>query len=209
MTVFRLLNTALSHAGLTGFRLDIAVALILATGFCSIVILLGRLMDFLEDTLYSAISRLISPKFALFTGNYLLFPGVMLHELAHAIVASATGGKVTKVKFFEVMGHGRLGQVTFIPRGRRWQQLCQMAFSSCAPAVFGMAEVYALYTILTTISLMPAARCLIIYLMTAIICHASMSMEDLKHYLHGMFVVFPAVFTVFLAIQYFAVRMFT
>jgi hypothetical protein len=37
--------------------------------------------------------------------NYLTFPGVILHELSHALMAMVTGAKVTHIRFFAV-GYG-------------------------------------------------------------------------------------------------------
>ena len=181
---------------ISGWKLDLLVACCVALTITFSVVIFGWAMNVLESGVIGLIARLFGMNWALFICNYLTFPGVMLHELSHAIVITLTGGKVTKIKLLEVSRTGRLGHVEFYTRGPQKLQALQMACGSCAPVVFGIIEILLLRHFITTYSFAPLWNSISYYLIFSIACHMSMSKEDLINYFHGMIYIFPSVTTV-------------
>ena len=204
--VFYLFNDIGLNFGLSSFKLDIFVAFCVAFLFVGLVVVIGRTMDVFEYGIIRFFARIIGPNLTLFICNRLTFPGVFLHEMAHAIMVWVTGGKVKRICLFEFAKDGRLGHVEFETRGVIWRQMCQLAFSSSAPVYFGIFALSGLYTFMVTHSLSWIWHGVIIYLMISIFVHMSMSKADLKNYLKGMTLIFPAACTLCIAYQYFGIR---
>lgn len=64
--------------------------------------------------------------------NYMTFPGTIVHEASHAIVAFLTGGKVVKVNLYGPSGDS-LGSVSWVPRGNAFKQAIQKFLTGTAP----------------------------------------------------------------------------
>ena len=188
---------------LMGIKLDLLVSFIMSCIFVLFVVVIGRIIDIIDIFLMVWLSRLFSQKIASFLMNRLTFVGTVFHELAHAILVWLTGAKIVKVKLFEFSSDGRLGHVEFALRGPKWKQLLQLALGSCAPVLFGVCAEYILIRTVIFHELDLKIRILLWYFIISIFLHMSMSKEDLKHYLHGLLVVFPIVMLVCMAFQYF------
>jgi len=116
--------------------------------------------------------------------SYILFIGVVIHELSHAFFALITGAKITEVALFKPEG-GSLGHVSFVARGNAFFQALQNSFSACAPVVVGI-----IITSLIALRLFPVLNAtwqwiVVIYLFVSVLFHMNMSGADLKCYFKG------------------------
>ena len=184
----------------------ILISFVLTIIACVSVIIIGAAVEKLEIFEMKFLSKLTSPKKALFIEDRLTFPGTILHECAHAVTAWATGAKVTKVKFLTFFDAHKLGCVYFQPRGNMLQQRFQLSLTSCAPVLVGMSALNLLMYINTAIAMPWYFRALSIYLMISIFNHMTMSTADIKNYLRGLISVFPVVFLIFYAVRLFNYR---
>lgn len=183
----------------------IAAAMSIIT--CVSVIIIGAGIEAFQRLELKILTKFVSPKAAIFIEDRLTFPGTMLHEIAHALIAWLTGVIVQKIKLLTFFDAHRLGYVYFCPRGNRVQQYFQLSVVSCAPVLLGMTELNVLHYINTHVLLMPLyMRILIIYLFISILNHMTMSTADIKNYCRGLIVVFPVVTLVFYFIRLFAYR---
>ena len=123
--------------------------------------------------------------------NYLTFPGVVHHELSHALFAFLTGAKVTEIKLFRIHHKdGRLGYVSYAPRGNFIMMSIQKVLSSVAPIVMGFISCSLLYLYARPAledSLWQTA--LLYYGLVSIILHMSLSKQDIKVMKSGILVV--------------------
>ena len=131
--------------------------------------------------------------------NYCTIPGVIHHELSHALFAFLTGAKVTDVRLFKLLSFdGTLGSVSYQPRGGRLLQGLQNFFSAIAPIPCGIATsillyVYALPHAGGNIALV----ILIYYLIICIVLHMELSIPDLVNLFQGLPVVFVMITAVY------------
>ena len=88
------------YSGLEGIKLYLAVAAVFAVILQFSVVIVGFFVNQLEIAEYRLIRRFKGHKFAVNFCNYLTFPGVILHELSHALLVKLSGGKVTKMRIF-------------------------------------------------------------------------------------------------------------
>lgn len=182
---------------------SIAIAIAMAIIICTSVIFIGLLIDKLGKLEIKIITKLSSEKRALFIMNRLMFPGVVMHELAHVLFAWATGAQIKKVRMITFFDAHRLGYVNFQPTGKKSQQRIQLALTSCAPVMMGLIELYIIQLLMQT-AFAPWQQFLLIYLFVSILNHMSMSEQDVKNYLRGMLTVFPLVL-----LTIYAMRIFT
>ena len=133
--------------------------------------------------------------------NYVMFPGVMIHELAHAFFAVITGAKITEVALFKVED-GALGHVNFKNRGNVIVVALQNIFISSAPMFVGAAVVVGCGIWL---SVLPAGyiwlKIIIWYLMISMFFHMTMSPADISVYIKGVPLFIVILFVVFLPIR--------
>lgn len=146
------------------------------------VIVIGIIVNELEKLQIRLFSKLFGNKIAYFICNYLTFPGIIIHEISHALFASMSGAKVTKVKLISFKGDGQLGCVQYITRGNKVIQSLQKSWSSAAPTIVGvLLELFLLHILRNK----GALSWIIIYFMVSISDHMSMSRQDVKNYLSG------------------------
>lgn len=132
-------------------------------------------------TLYKYCGKFV----AMFVMNYLTFVGVIHHELSHAIFAFFTGADVVKVDLFKVTNN-TLGQVRYRTRGNQFMRSIQDTLSAIAPMVTGVISEYALYNLLISQLLTGRSKMIILYFMLSILCHMSLSKQDMKMMLRGL-----------------------
>ena len=185
------------------FLLHILTSFTYTTLLVFVVVLIGRLIDCFEIGQMRLLSRWVGMKFASFMCNRLTFPGIVIHELSHALFIWAAGGKIEKIRLFAFGGDGRLGYVEFRPKGSKLQRSCQMSFGSCAPVLTGIPlQMLFMYLIFNVV--MPLwAYILLWYMSISVLFHMSMSAEDMKNYFKGMRVIFPIMMVFVLARIYF------
>lgn len=136
--------------------------------------------------------------------GYLTYPGVVYHELSHALFGFLSGAKVKKICLHRsVMPNGQeaLGYVIIVPRGTGVLGAFQSALSSIAPSVTGLIA-------MLSIVLFAFPNCtewwqwaIWLYLFICVLLHSEMSSADMANvkrslpmiivFLFAVFVVFP------------------
>lgn len=174
-----------SEAGLSGLSLDFACGAVLAVCVMSAVPLIGRLVGFLMECVLRGLSSATSNQTANMIANYATFPGVILHELSHAIGAKISGAKLESVRLFEPDGQ-KLGCVEFTCRGKRHREVAfQRALSSCAPVLGGFVFVPFFMTMASWAGTYWLLAILSWHGAFSMACHMDMSRQDMKNYLKG------------------------
>ena len=201
--MFSFFDDLLSGLGLSELATDAIVCLIVTTIICVSVIIIGYLVNKVEQWQLHLMSDKVGSKIASFICNRVTFPGTIIHELSHALFALLTGAKVLEVKCFEMFAHGRLGHVKFAMVGTKLKRMVQLSFVSCAPVIVGLILEYILIKVIFTYELSLGIQIFLWYMMVSIADHMSMSSVDIKNYLKGLILVFPMIMVVMLAVKYF------
>lgn len=149
------------------------------------------------------IARLITARGEYFFSSYLLFPGVMIHELSHAFFALITGARITEIALFKPDGDS-LGHVSFVARGDTFFRALQNSFSACAPVVTGMVLTSLIAFKLFPVLAGPLQWVLAIYIFIAVLFHMNMSSADLKCYFRGALPLLVFALPICLAVLIFA-----
>ena len=158
-----------------------------------------------EKTMGQIIAMATAPVVANAIVNFAFFPGVMIHELAHAFLAVITGAKITEVALFKVED-GSLGHVNFRNRGNIIIVALQNVFVSSAPMFVGAAVCIGCGLWL---SVLPAGyiwlKVIIWYLMISMFFHMTMSVQDIKVYIKGVPIFMGLIFVISLLLRVFGV----
>ena len=158
------------------------------------VIALGFVLNYIGIALAYLVSLFADPSIVFAAINYLFFPGVMLHELSHALLAFLTGAKITEIALFKREGDA-LGHVSFINRGNFFVQSLQNIFASAAPMFCGALVVYGCYYGFTHTDIL-WLKILLGYIGVSMFYHMTMSPADIRIYLRGLPVFIAIVFIV-------------
>ena len=200
------LNDLCSSWGLMGWKLDLVVSLLYGFFIVTAAIVIGHLINKLEQFQLQLLKETTGSKIAYFICNRVTFIGTVIHELSHALMVVATGAKLRKVKLFEISSDGTLGHVEFSLSGKKWKQMCQLSLISCAPVFTGVLLEYIFIKMVIIYHLGFWSELLLWYLIISILDHMSMSDVDIKNYLKGMIVVYPMLVTFIMFVQYFFVN---
>ncbi len=173
----------------------VAVAIILPF----LIIAVGFIIGNLGEALALVASLFVDPWLVYAIINYLFFPGVMLHELSHALLAVLTGAKVTEVALFKKEGKS-LGHVNFKNRGNKLLVTLQYIFISSAPMFCGAIITYACWYGVFHIGTL-WLRILLGYIGTAMFFHMTMSPQDIKVYVKGIPLFMCIVFVITLILR--------
>lgn len=192
--------------GLSGIVRDLASGAVLALIVLCAVPAVGMLAGQLRQAAYRGICRLAGQRAAFAVINYLTFPGVAAHELAHALVAKATGCRIDEVALFRPSGDS-LGYVRFTCRGSRGKMSFQAAAASCAPVLLGFPAIRGLAALAVRFSGYWAAGIVLYHAAFSVACHMTMSRQDLKNYAKGCARLFLYLALAGLAVFYFYGRM--
>ena len=134
--------------------------------------------------------------------GYLTYPGVLFHELSHALAAILSGARVTGISLGRVAaadGSGWvLGSVSFVPRGPKLLQAFQLALTGIAPALTGLAGLAALVHFGPALCSKPWHWALLAYLFICVLLHMDLSSADITRILEGLPLVALTAFVVFL-----------
>jgi len=175
--------------------------LILTLIILSVIPLFGAIINKIITSILAFLLGLCdhSGRALVFFMNRITFPGVIYHELSHALWAFLMGAKVEKVSLYRQEGD-HLGYVSYVPRGNLLLRSLQLALASCAPVFMGLlAEAGIIYLFLNA-TLHPVLYVLLAYIFIAILVHIDMSLQDVKGYLKGMPICFLLVFVIVLII---------
>lgn len=149
-------------------------------------VILGFALYLLEKFQIFLLS-LINRKVAYIFVNYITFPGTIIHESSHLLLAFITGAKINEVCFLESKGD-RLGHVSYSTRGPFMLQMAQNALSACAPTIIGIASGYFLLQYIFSHSMDLWKIIILWYLVISLIDHSTMSDADLKLYFKGVWI---------------------
>lgn len=157
----------------------------------------GVVIEQFVKLLYSVTAAFLGDSFTYFIFNRLTFIGVFHHELSHALLATVTGAKVTKIVFFHPDGD-RLGYVEYVTRGNIIMRSIQQALASIAPVFCGALTSAGIYYYLTVYgaALAVLQTVLLWYVFISIILHMTMSRQDFKGLYRGIPVVYLIVFAI-------------
>ena len=148
-----------------------------------LIILIGGMIDKLETLQMKLLNKFVTVKASEFICNRLTFPGIMVHELSHAVFASMLGAKVTKIKLISLRQDGRLGWIEYQTRGKKILQGLQLSWSACAPTIMGAILETMIIHIFSHAGIF--SKVILIYFMISIADHMSMSKQDILNYIHG------------------------
>lgn len=177
--------------GLSGLSLDLACGTALAVALMAAVPLVGRGVGAIMDCAMKGIAQVAGRRTALFLANYATFPGVILHELSHAVGAKLSGAKLDRVSLFEPNGE-TLGTVEFTCRGKRRRNIAfQKAVSSCAPVIGGIVMVSVFMSVSRWGDGYPALQAMSAHGAFSMACHTDMSRQDMKNYVGGCMWLLP------------------
>lgn len=144
----------------------------------------GFIVDKLVQCIIKDLSEIIGYTLTNIIVNRLTFVGTMIHEISHALMATITGAKVTKIELFKPVGN-RLGQVSFIPRGNAIMKSIQFTLTSIAPVVIGSTLLFIIFMYSGNVE-NKYIKAINIYLFISILMHTTMSTQDVKNALRGL-----------------------
>lgn len=129
--------------------------------------------------------------------NYFTFPGVMHHELSHALFALLTGARITATSLFKPdLDNGTLGSVSFYTRGPSILQALQAYCAGVAPVPCGLLTCSLLHKyVIETTSLTIAQRGILLYLAFCILLHSRLSVADITTAARGIPLIAVVVFS--------------
>ncbi|MBQ7678592.1 MAG: hypothetical protein IJT34_01915 [Butyrivibrio sp.] len=177
----------------------LGTALVLAVISCILIPVIGLILDALESGLYGIGMRILGQKLGYWVILIITWPGVIMHEFAHALFALVTGARVTRISFLPEKTEGGyiLGCVEYGTRGPFPFPAIQNTLSASAPTVVGL---FLSGLIMTCLDRVPGGTLqgVLIYAALCMLCHSSMSKQDLKNYWRGVPVLFLLLFAGFL-----------
>lgn len=150
-----------------------------------IIPILGVITEYIiVRGLRKIIARLLSGTVEYYFSNYVLFFGVVVHELSHALFALITGAKITEIALFKPE-NGSLGHVEFQARGNAFLRALQLSVSACAPVVVGSVILFTLIFKVFPVLSTTIQWILTIYALVSVLFHMNMSKADLNCYFKG------------------------
>ena len=184
---------------------DVAVAAVLDVLCVVLVVVAVMLLSrVLEAVAKGVISLFVGSGGASVVEGYLTYPGVVFHELSHALFALVSGARVTGISLRRrPSADGRgwvLGSVTFVPRGNRVLQSFQLAFTGAAPLVTGMAAMYLMLRYAFPACTETWQELVWGYLFLCVLLHTELSRADLRRILEGLPIVLLVLFAIFLVV---------
>lgn len=174
-----------------------AVSGILAVMVILVPVLAGLVL-FLLERLQLKLLGLISDNFAYFFVNFITFPGTFIHESSHLIFAVITGAEVTEVCMFENK-EGRLGHISYRPRGPFPVQMIQHSLIAVAPTFVGFVLGYFVLQFILESPHEWWGYVGLWYLLISLVDHSTMSDADLKNYFRGVWIFLIPLFGIFFA----------
>lgn len=149
----------------------------------------GLIVEGINKDIYNILARLLGAKTAMIIVNWVTFPGVVHHEMAHALFGIVTGAKIKEMELFKPSGTS-LGYVKFAFSGNIILRSIQYVFISIAPIVCGSISTVLIFYYTKSNSFSIWVLILIIYLLISIIFHMTMSTQDLKVMFKGVWFIF-------------------
>lgn len=200
--MFAVLNDLVLRMGLPTIMTDIIVSFLAALILAVSVVIIGEMVNRLEQYQMRIIARSTGVRIASFVCNRLTFPGIIIHELSHALFVILTGARLIRVCCFEIFKGDRLGHVDFALDGSLFKQRAQLSLISCAPVLTGLLIENILIKVNLTYNFEWYIHLLLWYLIISVADHMSMSKVDVQNYKRGMVVVFPIMMILMIIVKY-------
>lgn len=194
------LRASLEAAGLSGLLLDAVSGCVIAAVLLSAVPALGFFIGTCRKYAHRAVASAFGPRAAFFVMNYATFPGVMAHELSHALVARLSGCRIESMRLFEPSGDS-LGYVKFSCAGPKRRQSFQLAASACAPVLCGLVLVPGIWR-LAGVFHGALLQAMLFHAAVSVGCHMTMSRPDMKNYRKGALGLFFRLAPICLCLSY-------
>ena len=161
-----------------------------------LIVVLGLGIRLVCQAALQLLSLIVHPSAALIFANTLTYPGVVHHELAHALLAWLLGAKIQRITLRPTAN--ALGSVNFLPRGGRIRQSLQLTLSAIAPVLFGVLTLYLIGRFLWSACTAIPLRVLVGYLAVSIFLHMDLSGQDVRTALGGLPVCLMILFIIFI-----------
>lgn len=189
------------HSVITWFGWGDGVGAIAAiSGIVSIAVLLAPvvvgLVLYCIQRIEIALLKCINVDFAYCVANFGTFPGLAMHELAHALFGVLCGAEIDEIVLLE-SDDERLGHVSYYTRGPWFLQAIQHTLVACAPTVIGCILGYILLQYIIGEPHSAWGYIGLGYLFLSLINHATMSDTDLGHYVQGFWIFILPLFLTF------------
>lgn len=198
MIISVIIEAVQSFFGLGDSILELAlVSLVLTMAAVFSWVVIGFFMSWAERFELYLLRRWFGYSFSKLFHNILTFPGVVMHECAHAAFALLTGSRVTEICVFETGAY--IGHISHYTRGPAAWQAVQMVVISCAPTVVGVVLGYFMLISILSGSNPLWLDILFLYFEVCILNHISMSDVDLQYYISNIWVFILPFFLFFMA----------
>ena len=179
-------------------------SIFLCTGFDTLtfillVLILGFSINYLTNIIVYNLVKFLGNKFTFVLTNYLTWPGVVHHELSHALIAFLTGAIVKKIVVFPK--GDSLGHINFIPIGNIFFRSIQTSLTAIAPPALGIVSLF-----LISIYVFPNCKVWWDYLLTgyvfiSIVLHMKLSKTDYQNFFIGLLPSAVVIYLIMLAIE--------
>lgn len=197
MNVAAIIEAVMTFFGLGSSIHELAlVSLVLTMVAVFSWVVIGFFMSLAKKLELYLLRRCFGSWFMRFFHNRLTFPGLVMHECAHASFALLSGAKVTEISVFD--SGTTIGHIRHINRGPAVLQAIQNVLVSCAPTVVGVVLGYFMFISILNGSNSLWVDVLFLYFEVCILNHVSMSDVDLQYYISNVWVFIPFLFLFFM-----------
>lgn len=164
-----------------------------------IIILIGFAVRLLTSAVTGLFAVLFGAAPAIVFCNYLTYPGVVHHELAHALFAFLTGAKVTRIT---LKPRGTtLGSVDFVPQGGAVRQAFEMTLSAIAPVICGLITLTLMRRLLFPALSVWWQFAIAYYLFICVFLHMDLSPQDIGVAAKGVPLFLAVLFVLFIFLR--------
>lgn len=199
------IDSIVNSWNLSEWQSNLATSLIFVCISMFAVIIIGAVVNKIEQMQMRLLSKVFGIRVAEFVCNRLLFLGTVVHELSHALFAFISGAKVTKIRCFTLFSKNTLGYVEFCTIGGPFRRSFQLAFASCAPTVVGCAILMGIFHVWKLPNISITFRAFLIYFGFSVLNHMSMSDADVKNYMKGYIFLFMIFLVFFMMFHHFCI----
>lgn len=167
------------------------------------IIVLGRIVDIILEGSRYVLVIFFGNKTADIIMNYMMFIGVIHHEIAHTVVAFLTGCKIGKINLYRPnKRNGTLGSVEYYNTGNVVMQGIQNTLTPIAPVILGILSICLLNKYVIDIRPENWYKTIIIYIEVCIFLHMQLSRADIKIFIKGMIIMIPILYVVLYFTKY-------
>lgn len=164
-----------------------------------ILVAIGELVSLISETFMKMMTVPFGRKGAFYICNYLTYIGTVHHELSHAIMATITGAKVTRIVL--VPREKKLGSVEFKTSTNFILKSIQLVITSIAPVACGMVSLYIMITLIYGYCNEIWQVILFWYVFISIMIHMTLSKQDVSNIFRGLAVCMGLLYLILIVVQ--------